>query len=82
LAADRYGIQAGSLAHDASDPELAELVRLQQSFRAHVIFREVTEARGVRYIACSTTIGVRLHTIITDDLVELRSELERSASAQ
>jgi len=82
LTADRYGIQAGSPADGASDPELTELVWLQRRFRAHVIFREVTQARGVRYLAYSTRAGVRPHTIITDDLAELRSELERSAPAQ
>ena len=67
-----------SPATEPSDAELAELARLRNVFRRHRIFRDVTHARGVRYIAHGATIRVRPHTIITHDLAELHHELEQA----
>jgi hypothetical protein len=65
-----------------SEIELAELERLGELFRDHYIFHNVTEERGVRFIAHGVTVGVRPHTIITDDLAELRDELQQAAPEQ
>lgn len=65
-----------------SEIELAELARLGERFRDHYIFHNVTEERGVRFIAHGVTVGVRPHTIITDDLAELRDELQQAAPEQ
>ncbi len=63
-----------------SETELSELAWLRERFQGHRIFRDVTSHRGVRYTAQSATIGARPHTIITDDLTELRDELEASST--
>ncbi len=56
--------------------ELAELVRLRKRFPGHRIFYNVTDERGIRYLAYAAGIDVRPHTIITPDLPELRDALE------
>jgi hypothetical protein len=63
-----------------SQAELAELVRLRERFRWHLIFRDVTRGRGVRFIAHRATVSVCPHTLIAGDLAELRDELERRES--
>jgi hypothetical protein len=73
------GLWASSTGLGASEAEVAELGRLRKRFRRHRIFRDVTPERGVRYLAWGMVLGVRPHTIITDDLAELRGELEQSA---
>jgi hypothetical protein len=61
------------------DAELAELARLRERFRGHRIFPEVRRGRGVRYLAYQEAGGAQPHTIITDDLAELRDQLEQAA---
>ena len=73
------GFLASSPGFGPSEAEVAELGRLRRRFRRHRIFRHVTPERGVRYLAWAMVLGVRPHTIITDDLAELSGELERSA---
>lgn len=62
-----------------SQAEQAELALLRERFRSHHIFREATIGRGVRYLAHSALPGARPHTIITDNLTELRGVLEQAA---
>lgn len=59
--------------------ELAELACLQERFRTHHIFRHVEIGRGLRFIARQAATGAHPHTIITEDLTELRDELEKGA---
>lgn len=59
--------------------ELAELTRLGQRFRRHRISYEVQLERRVRFVASRKGAEVRPHTIITDDLDELRDQLEQAA---
>lgn len=61
-----------------SEAEMAELAHLCERFRGHSIYRDASGSRGVRYMAHGMTVGVRPHTVITDDLDELREELEQS----
>ena len=79
MMARNLGFLASSPGLGPSEAEVAELGRLRKRFRRHRIFRHVTPERGVRYLAWGVELGVRPHTIITDDLAELRGELERSA---
>jgi hypothetical protein len=53
-----------------------EILRLRARFPGHQIFYVVSSDRGVRYLALGAVLGVRPHTIITDDLAELAQELE------
>jgi hypothetical protein len=57
---------------------LAELERLRERFGGHRIFHEVRLDRSVRYLAYRATSNAQPHTIITDDLAELREQLERA----
>ena len=59
--------------------ELAELARLGKRFSGHRIFRDIRQDRGVRYAAHAVGTAVRPHTVITDDLAELRAELEEAS---
>lgn len=61
-----------------TEAELSELARLRERFRSHHIFRDATSDRGIRYTAYGATIRARPHTIVTNDLTELRNELEES----
>lgn len=61
------------------EAELAELARLRERFRGHHIFHDVRWEREVRYLAFRTASRVQPHTIITDDLAELREHLEQAA---
>lgn len=70
--------QFNGMALCPSEAEITELMQLCERFRGHQIYRDASISRGVRYMAHSVTIGVRPHTIITDDLDELRDELEQS----
>jgi hypothetical protein len=63
-----------------SEAQQAEILRLRGRFRRHHIFYVVSPDRGVRYMAHGTELGARPHTIITDDLDELRYELEQAVS--
>ena len=65
-----------------SEAEHAELAQLRERFRSHHIFCDAPRGRGVRYLACRAVSGVRPHTIITDDLAELRYELEQAAPGE
>lgn len=60
-------------------PGEAELARLRERFRGHHIFHDVRWAREVRYLAYRTASGVQPDTVITDDLAELREQLEQAA---
>jgi hypothetical protein len=62
-----------------SGGELAELARLGQRFRGHLISYEVQHERRVRFVAYRKAAEARPHTIITDDLAELRDQLEQVA---
>jgi hypothetical protein len=48
---------------------------VQRDFPQYRIWREVTGGREPRYVAKARHLGVRLHTVMTADLAELRSEL-------
>ena len=63
-----------------SPADRAEVLRLRGRFRRHCIFYVVSADRGVRYMAHAAELGARPHTIITDDLDELRFELEQAVS--
>jgi hypothetical protein len=63
-----------------SEADQAEILRLRGRFRRHHIFYVVSADRGVRYMAHGAEPGARPHTIITDDLDELRYELEQAVS--
>jgi len=77
MKSESHGVQASGRGPEPSKAELAELALLQERFRGHRIVRDVTRARGVRYTAYGATVDVRPHAIITDDLTELREELEQ-----
>ena len=53
--------------------------RLRERFRGHHIFHDVRWDREVRYLAYRTASGVQPDTVITDDLAELREQLEQAA---
>lgn len=61
-----------------SHAEKIELAQLRERFQSHHIFREAIIGRGIRYMAHSALPGARPHTIITDDLAELREVLEQT----
>jgi len=61
-----------------SEADQAELLRLRELFREHHVFYVVSANRGVRYLALGAEFGARPHTVITDDLDELRYELEQA----
>jgi hypothetical protein len=61
-----------------SEADQAEVLRLRERFPRHSIFYVVSADRGVRYMAYGAAPGVRPHTIITDDLAELRQELAQA----
>ncbi len=63
-----------------SPADQAEVARLRRRFRRHCIFYVVSADRGVRYMAHAAELGARPHTLITDDLDELRFELEQAVS--
>jgi hypothetical protein len=79
MKSDNHDVQESGRGPEPSKAELAELARLRERFRRHRIFRDVTRERGVRYTAYGATVNVRPHTIITDDLAELRHGLEQAA---
>ena len=60
--------------------EQAELTCLRERFRTHHIFRQVEIGRGLRFIAHRATTGAHPHTVITENLAELRDELEKGAA--
>jgi hypothetical protein len=70
----------GSHPPDPGGAELAELMYLNERFRNHRVFRDLRAEYQVRYLAFAARPDGRPHTIITDDLAELRDELERAAS--
>lgn len=61
-------------------PDQDEVLRLRERFRQHHIFYVVSADRGVRYMAYGADLGARPHTVITDDLDELRFALEQTVS--
>lgn len=69
---------AGGQVVPPADVDQAEVLRLRVRFRGHQIFCVVSASRAVRYVAYGTALDVRPHTIITDDLAELRDELEQA----
>jgi hypothetical protein len=69
-------VQMNRRAPGPSEAELAELAALRERFRGHRIFHEVRGQRGIRYMAYRTAVSVQPHTVITDDLAELRDALE------
>ena len=79
MTAERQGVQNPGLVRGPGEAKLAELVRLRERFRDHLIFYEVSWERGVRYLAYRAASHVQPHTIITDDLAELRDQLELAA---
>lgn len=58
--------------------ELTEIMDLNERFHGHRIYWDQRGQYRVRYLAFATSPGVRPHTIITNDLAELRNELERA----
>jgi hypothetical protein len=78
VTAEEYYLQPGNPIRGPSEAELNELMHLGERFPSHRIFWHVDSARGVRYTAQGSTIGVRPYSIITDDLAELRDELEQT----
>ena len=79
---DGYDIQVSRRLADPSEAEHAELAQLRERFRSHHIFCDAGTGRGIRYVAHGAVSGVRPHTIITDDLAELREELEQAAPGE
>jgi hypothetical protein len=79
MTTDSHNAQVSRPARGPSEVELAELMRLRESYPRHLIIYEDTLGRGMRYTARSASIDVRPHTIITSDLAELRDELEQAA---
>ena len=79
---DGYDIQVSRRLADPSEAEHAELAQLRERFRSHHIFCDASRGRGIRYMARGAVSGVRPHTIITDDLAELREELEQAAPGE
>jgi hypothetical protein len=70
--------RAAGKATPPSEADQDEVLRLRQRFRQHHIFYISSVDRGVRYLALGSDFGVRPHTIITNDLAELRDELEQA----
>jgi hypothetical protein len=65
-------------AHDGEDD--LDLAQLQAGFPQFAIWREPGQGQS-RYIARRLRPSIRLHTLITPDLRELRIELSAGASA-
>jgi len=80
MALHGHASQAGERATPPKEADQAEILRLRERFLQHHIFYVVSADRGVRYLAHGATLGARPHTIITDDLNELRYELEQAVS--
>jgi O-methyltransferase involved in polyketide biosynthesis len=82
--------QPDAAAHPAANPhalgptpdraQASELVTLQAEFPGYRIWREQIGGR-VRYTACRRQPGLQPHTVVTDDLDELRAALEPSRYA-
>lgn len=79
MAAGRHGVWGSAPDPTPGEAELSELARLRERFRGYHIFHDVRWEREVRYLAFRTASGVQPHTIITDDLAELREQLEQAA---
>lgn len=79
MATGSQGAGGHGLAPTPGEAELAELARLRERFRGHHIFHDVRWEGEVRYLAFRTASGVQPHTIITNDLAELREQLEQAA---
>lgn len=56
-----------------TDPELTSL---QAEYPGHWIGRETVVGRGVRYLARACQQDAHPHTVLTDDLSELKAALE------
>lgn len=69
-------------APNPGEAELAELRLLNERFRGHHIFWEFTARLKVRYLAYAMSYSARPHTIITQDLAEIRRELEQANPQQ
>jgi hypothetical protein len=65
---------------DEPSDESAELASLRSSFPEFRIWREQTY-HGTRYVARSLHLSPGLHTLVTSDAAELRSELAAAGSA-
>lgn len=80
MTAGNHPLHAHAAAPDPGKAELAELACLRERFRTHRIFRQVEFGRGLRFIAHGTTLAVHPYTVITENLAELRDELEKGGS--
>jgi hypothetical protein len=60
-----------------NEAELEELRRLNERFRGHHIFWDFMAKCQIRFLAYAISHEARPHTIITQDLAEIRHELER-----
>jgi hypothetical protein len=77
MTAGSYGPHAVDAQPGPSEAQLNEILCLGEQFPLHQIFWYVDSGRGVRYTAQAARIGIRPHTIITNDLAELRDALEQ-----
>ena len=74
---DEYAFLLGLRRLGPPEAEQAELELLRKRFRSHHIFCDTTTGRGLRYLAHRAALDARPHTIITDDIAELREQLEQ-----
>jgi hypothetical protein len=72
------GVQARGWVSGLDAAAMTELELLRKRFRGHRIFHEFRWDRSVRYVAYRVTSNVQPHTIITNDLAELRDQLEQA----
>jgi hypothetical protein len=69
---------AGEPATNPSEEELAELRTLNERFSKHHIFWDFAAKFRIRFLAYATSDEVRPHTIISQDLAEVRDGLEQA----
>jgi hypothetical protein len=78
MTAHEYGLQGADSASCPTQAQLRHLLHLGQRFPSHRIFWYPDSERRVRFTAQGVVIDARPHTIITQDLAELQSELEQA----
>jgi hypothetical protein len=78
MTAAEYGLRGTDSVPCPTEAELRHLDHLGRRFPRHRIFWYRDSERGFRFTAQGAVIDARPHTIITQDLAELQSELEQA----
>jgi hypothetical protein len=77
MTAESYGPHAVDAQPGTSEAQLNKILCLGEQFPLHQIFWYVDSGRGDALHSSAARIGIRPHTIITNDLAKLRDALEQ-----